>query len=379
MTTSSTATNTNTNAPVRKSESIFQKRIKNFKKIKRAYYSLILIGILYLVSFFAPILINNKALIVHYNGSNYFPALGDLFGGIIPVAYHEASYFGQNEVFGAPRQGEAHYRELKKTFAAENKGNWVLMPLYPYSPVENMLDEIQGQPPTPPDRKNILGTDNRGRDVFSRIAYGFQISISFALLVSFASIAIGVLLGGLLGYYGGTTDIVGLRLIEVFSLIPFMFLVMIIVSFVKPNFFLLASLLIIFGGWIGLTYLVRGEYYREKAKDYVAAANAMGASDMSIMFKHILPNSLTPIITRLPFMLVGNISSLVALDFLGFGLRPPTPSWGELISQGLSEDISYYWLILSPLVMMLFTLNTITFIGEGVRQAFDPRDYTRLQ
>ena len=124
---------------------------------------------------------------------------------------------------------------------------------------------------------------------------------------------------------------------------------------------------------------MRGEYYREKSKDYVAAAHAMGASDASIIFKHILPNSLTPIITQLPFKLVGSITALVGLDFLGFGLRAPTPSWGELISQGLSEDISYYWLILSPLVMMLFTLNTITFIGEGVRQAFDPRDYTRLQ
>ncbi len=365
--------------PKTTSESIFQKRVKNFKKIGRAYYSLIILGILYLLSFFAPLLVNNKALIVSHNGSYYFPALGDLFGGIIPVAYKEASFFGQTEVLGKPRQGDAHYRELKKMFQAEGKGNWVLMPIYPYSPVENLLDEITEQPPTHPDSKNILGTDNRGRDVFARIVYGFQISISFALVVSFFSILLGILLGGTLGFYGGRTDMVGLRLIEVFSQIPFLFLVMIIVSFVKPSFFLLALLLIVFGGWIGLTYLVRGEYYREKAKDYVAAAHAMGASDFSIMFKHVLPNSLTPIITRMPFMMVGNITALVGLDFLGFGLRPPTPSWGELINQGLSEDISYWWLILSPLFMMLFTLNTITFIGEGVRQAFDPRDYTRLQ
>jgi microcin C transport system permease protein len=364
---------------VRKSESVFQKRVKNFKKIKRAYYSLILIGVLYFISFFAPVLVNNKALIVHYNGSNYFPALGDLFGGIIPVSYHESTFFGQSEVFGKPRHGEAHYRELQKTFAAEGKGNWVVMPIYPYSPVENMLDELKTPPPTAPSRDNILGTDNGGRDVFARIVYGFQISISFALIVSLFSIIIGVFFGSILGYYGGKIDLLGLRLIEAFSLIPFLFLIMIIVSFVKPSFFLLALLLIIFGSWIGLTYLVRGEYYREKSKDYVAAAHAMGASDASIIFKHILPNSLTPIITQLPFKLVGSITALVGLDFLGFGLRAPTPSWGELISQGLSEDISYYWLILSPLVMMLFTLNTITFIGEGVRQAFDPRDYTRLQ
>ncbi len=362
-----------------KSESIFQKRVKNFKKIRRAYFSFIVIGVLYLLSFFAPLLVNNKALMVHYNGSNYFPAFGDLLGGIIPVAYKEASFFGQLEVFGEKQQGEPHYRELKKAFAAEGKGNWVLMPIYPYSPVENMLGELEGQPPTHPDSYNILGTDNRGRDVFARIVYGFQISISFALLVSFFSILIGIFIGGTLGYYGGRADMVGLRFIEIFSQIPFLFLVMIIVSFVKPSFLLLAILLIIFGGWIGLTYLVRGEYYREKAKDYVAAAHAMGGSDFSIMFKHILPNSLTPIITRMPFMMVGNITALVVLDFLGFGLRPPTPSWGELINQGLTEDIRYWWLILSPLFMMLFTLNTITFIGEGVRQAFDPRDYTRLQ
>jgi len=187
------------------------------------------------------------------------------------------------------------------------------------------------------------------------------------------------LIGALLGYYGGKIDIIGLRLIEVFSLVPFLFLIMILVSFIKPSFSFLAFMLVIFGGWIGITYYIRAEFFREKAKDYVAAAIAMGASDFKVMFKHILPNALVPIITFAPFAIIGTISSLVGLDFLGFGLRPPTPSWGELISQGISEDISNWWLIVTPLAIMFFTLTTVTFIGEGVRQAFDPRDYAKLQ
>lgn len=363
------------------SESIFQKRIKNFKKLRRGYYSLLILIGLYFLSFFNPILVNNKALAISYEGNMYFPAFGDLFGGILPVEYHEASFFGQEEIFGEKAHGEANYRELKKQYETEGKGNWVMMPFYPYSPVENLLGELgtNVKPPTAPDSKHIFGTDNTGRDVFARLAYGFQISISFALLVTILSYILGILIGALLGYYGGKIDIIGLRLIEVFSLVPFLFLIMILVSFIKPSFSFLAFMLVVFGGWIGITYYIRAEFFREKAKDYVAAAIAMGASDFKVMFKHILPNALVPIITFAPFAIIGNISALVGLDFLGFGLRPPTPSWGELISQGISEDISNWWLIVTPLTIMFFTLTTVTFIGEGVRQAFDPRDYAKLQ
>ncbi|MBK9459506.1 MAG: ABC transporter permease subunit [Sphingobacteriales bacterium] len=364
--------------PDYKSESIFQRRIRNFKKIKRAYYSLLLIVALYIISFFSPLLVNNKALAVHHNGNTYFPAIGDLFGGIIPVQYHEATFFGQTEVFGQPAHGEANYRELKKQFAKEAKGNWVLMPFYTYSPVENLLNEIS-QPPTKPDATHWFGTDNRGRDVFARVVYGFQISITFALLLTFFSYLLGTLVGACLGYFGGKLDIYGMRFIEVFAFIPVLFLIMILSSFLQPSLLKLVFLLTIFGGWIGITYFIRAEYFREKSKDYTAAAVAMGASDASIMFKHILPNALTPIITFAPFNIIGNITALLSLDFLGFGLRPPTPSWGELISQGMGEDISFWWLIVTPLLMMFLTLLTITFIGEGVRQAFDPREYSKLQ
>ncbi|HNL06437.1 MAG TPA: hypothetical protein PKH93_02615, partial [Chitinophagales bacterium] len=179
-----------------KSESIFQRRVRNFKKIKRAYYSLIIIVSLYLLSFLAPLLVNNKALAVHYNGSTYFPAIGDLFWESIPVQYHDASFFGQTA------QGEANYRELKKQYAQENKGNWVVMPFYPYSPNEVLLGEVS-QPPTKPDNKHWFGTDNRGRDVLARVVYGFQISITFALLLTFFSYLLGTIIGACLGYFGG--------------------------------------------------------------------------------------------------------------------------------------------------------------------------------
>ncbi|MCC7429864.1 ABC transporter permease subunit, partial [bacterium] len=269
-------------------------------------------------------------------------------------------------------------RELKKTFEQQNKGNWILMPLYPFSPVENLLSEISGEPPTVPDATHILGTDNRGRDVFARLIYGFQISISFALVVTFFSFLIGIVIGALLGYYGGKVDIYGQRFIEVLSAIPFLFLMMILVSITKPSFLLLVVMLVVLTGWIPETYYLRGEYYREKAKDYVSAAVSMGANDFQVMFKHILPNALTPVIAFAPFAVVGYITVLVSLDFLGFGLAAPTPSWGELIGQG-TQDIRYWWLIVSPLTAIFFTLMTITFVGEGVREAFDPKVYSRLR
>ncbi len=363
-----------------KSESILQKRWRNFKKIKRAYYSLIIIGTLYLVSFFNPILVNNKPLILKHNGSFYFPAFGDLFGGILPVGYYEGSHFGQTKVFGENHYGPPHFRQLKKQFKEEGKGNWMLMPIYPYNPVEDMLSELpEGvSPPTRPDRTHIIGLDNRGRDVFARLVYGFQISLSFALLITFLSYVVGILFGATLGYFGGKVDLYGVRLIEIFSGIPFLFTIMILVSFLNPSFLLLVGLLVLLKGWIGTCYFIRGEFFREKAKEYVAAATAMGQSTPKIMFKHILPNSLVPIITFAPFSIVGSIFSLVSLDYLGFGLRPPTPSWGELISQGMS-DITYWWLIIAAFMAMFLTLMSITFIGEGARQAFDPREHSRLR
>jgi len=344
-----------------KSESILRKRIRKFKSLKRGYYSFLILVSLYLLSFLNPFFINNKALIVKYDGEFFFPTF----------QYHAASVFGQQSY------GEAEYRKLDKQFEREDTENWVLMPFYPYHPNESLLSEIEGEPPHAPSSLHWFGTDNRARDVFARLIYGFNISISFALVVTLFSYLIGITIGAILGFFGGKIDIFGQRFIEIFASIPFLYTMIIISSVMQPSFWLLVGILSCFG-WVGMTYYIRGEFYREKAKDYVSAAISMGSNNKQIMFKHILPNALTPIISFAPFAIVGYISSLVSLDFLGFGLAPPTPSWGEIVSQGIS-DIRYWWLILSPMGATFTTLLLITFIGEAIREAFDPKVYSRLR
>lgn len=343
------------------SVSILRKRWKKFKTIKRGYYSFLIILFAYLLSFALPLLVNRNALIVHYEGENYYPVFN----------------FYPSETFGQDNPGEANYRALNEKFKAEGGDNWVLMPLYPYGPNENLLDEIQGYPPTEPDWTHLAGTDNRGRDVFARLLYGFNISISFAIVVSALSYLIGVLVGAILGYYAGKVDMIGQRAIEIWSTLPFFYLIIIISSIVQPNFMILAVILTLFG-WMSITYYIRGEFYREKSREYVQAAVSMGAKNRVIILKHVLPNSLVPIISFLPFAIVANINSLVALDYLGFGLPPPTPSWGELMNQGLS-DITKWWLLTTPVAALFMTLLAIVFIGEAIREAFDPKVYSRLR
>lgn len=343
------------------SESIFHKRIRKFRGFKRGYYSFIILGSLYLISFLNPLLINNKALVVKYNDEYFFPIM----------KYYSSSTFDQQGY------GEAQYRKLDVQFENDGSKNWVIMPLYPYHPNESLLSEIDSEPPHAPSSQHWLGTDNRARDVFARMVYGFNISISFALIVAIAAYIIGITIGAILGFFGGKVDIFGQRFIEIFASIPFLYMVIIISSVLQPSFWLLVAIMSCFN-WVGMTYYIRGEFYKEKAKDYVSAAISMGANNRRIMFKHILPNALTPIITFAPFALIANISSLVSLDFLGFGLAPPTPSWGEIVSQGIS-DIRYWWLILSPMGASFTTLLLISFIGEGVREAFDPKVHSRLR
>jgi microcin C transport system permease protein len=364
----------------RGSISLFRRRLRKFRSIRRGYYSFLLIVAAYALSFFLPLLINSTAWMVHYQGRTYFPML----------RYYPANTFGQ-ESFGEP-----DYRALKQTFQQQsqapgegaNKGNWVLMPPYPYSATESILD-LPGSPPNPPSWQHIFGTDDRGRDIFARLAYGFNVSLTFSLLVLAIGYAVGIAIGAALGYFGGKLDILGVRAIEIWSSLPFLYVIIIISSIVvpiyipgrnlvlQPSFWLLIIILTAFD-WMSITYYVRGEFYREKAKDYVGAAIAMGASDNAIIFRHILPNSLTSAISFAPFVIVGNIASLVALDFLGFGLPAPTPSWGELIGQGM-ENLTKWWLVVFPLAAMFITLLLIVFIGEAVREAFDPKEYSRLR
>jgi len=413
-----------------KSDSILKKRIRKFKTIKRAYYSLIILIIAYLFSLSANIFINSTALMVKYTnniydiGEEYIDLNNNkqwdegeehidqpqyyypLFKKIFKNSEYEASFFGQNYIQGKKRYGKPHYRLLKKGFQNSKNGDFVIMPLYPYDPYEEVLSELDEEftdinnngfwdegepliddnnngirdeyrPPSTPDSYHIMGTDNQGRDVLSRVIYGFRISITFALIVATFSYIIGIIVGATLGYFGGKLDLYGLRIIEIYASIPFLFTIMILASFIRPSLIILSGFLIIFG-WVGITYYIRGEFYREKSKDYVSAAVAMGQTHWNVMFKHILPNALTPIVTYAPFALMANISALVSLDYLGFGLQPPTPSWGELINQA-AGNLQNWHLVVFPLIFMAVTLFLITMISEGVRAAFDPKVHSRLR
>jgi microcin C transport system permease protein len=352
--------------------SLFRRRLRKFRRLRRGYGSFLLITIAYAVSFLLPLLANNIPLAVRYRGQYFFPL----------VTFHAATEFGQNAF------GEPDYRALKREFAAAGDGNWVLMPPLPYGPNESLLD-LPGTPPHPPSAAHLFGTDDRGRDVLVRLAYGFNVSMTFAILVMIFGYGVGIAVGAALGYFGGRLDIFGQRGIEIWASLPFLYTIIIISSVVvpiylpgrnlllQPSLWLLVVILAAFD-WMGITYYIRGEFYREKAKDYVGAAIATGVSETGIMFRHILPNALTPVVSFAPFTIVANIGSLVALDFLGFGLPAPTPSWGELIGQGM-ENLTKWWLVAYPLGVMFLTLLLVVFIGEAVREAFDPKEYSRLR
>ncbi|MCU0372382.1 MAG: ABC transporter permease subunit [Ignavibacteria bacterium] len=343
-----------------KSISPLGKKWRKFKSIKRGYYSLQVLIFCYLLSFILPLFAGRDALVVKFNGQYYFPVL----------KYYPASEFGMSG------HGEANYRYLKKEFENRNSGDFVLMPAYPYGPLENLLDEVNGVPPTPPSAEHVLGTDDRARDVLSRLLYAFNTSLSFGIFVTLISFLIGTAAGALLGYKGGFFDSFGQRLIEIWSTLPFLFIVIIISSLFQPDFILLSIILTVFG-WMGISYYVRAEVYREKSLEYVMSAYSSGTGISKILFRHIIPNSLTPVLSFAPFAVAANIMSLVSLDFLGFGLPPPEPSWGEMLSQGL-RDMSRWWLVVYPLGVQFLTLLAIVFIGEGIRKAFDPKEYSEI-
>jgi microcin C transport system permease protein len=259
------------------------------------------------------------------------------------------------------------------------------MPPFPYSPREQLLG-LPGAPPHKPFQKGfpILGTDEQGREILSQLLYGFRICFAFALFVAFTGFAVGVLVGGAMGYYGGWFDIFAQRLIEIWSSIPFLFTMIIISSVIGlvsliVKFAILAFMLVGLLGWTGITYTVRGEFYRERSRDYVQAARALGVKDRKIMVRHILPNALVPIVTFLPFAVVGYMSALVSLDFLGYGLPPGTPSWGALLRQGSENIVNYPHLVYIPVLAFAGTLFCVVMVGEAVREAFDPKKYERLR
>ncbi|MFH2129381.1 MAG: ABC transporter permease subunit [bacterium] len=339
------------------------KKIRRFKSIKRGYYSFLLFVFLLVMAAFAELLINNRALVVFDGETLRFP----VYGAIIP-----------GSEFGLGYEYETNYRELQAKYRQMDGNRFVIMPLVPYNAYENDL-QTGVYPPFPPSfaHRHFLGTDEIGRDMVARLVYGFRICIVFSLLLLVINFTIGISLGCLMGYVGGKFDLLFQRVIEIWSSIPFLYVIMIISSIIIPNLIILVLISVIFG-WMGLTWYMRTATYKEKARDYVMAARALGASNGRIIFRHILPNAVSLIVTFVPFSVAGGIGSLTALDFLGFGLPAPTPSWGELLQQG-TNNLQAIWIISSTVVALVFVMVSITFIGEAVREGFDPRMHSTYE
>ena len=327
-----------------------------FKANKRGYISLWLFGILFLLSLFAEVLFNDKPLVVNYQDELFFPFL---------FSYPETTFGGDFET-------EADYSDPYVRGLITAGANWVIDPLIPFSyNTINFRSELPN--PAPPTAGNLLGTDDRGRDVFARLVYGFRLSVLFAFALTAIGVAIGILAGAVQGYFSGRLDLIMQRLIEVWSSMPELYLLIIFASIFQPSIWLLIILLSMFG-WMGLSDYVRAEFLRGRNMDYVRAARAMGQSDVAIMRHHLLPNSMTPVITFLPFRISGSILALTSLDFLGLGVPPTTPSLGELLAQG-KENIEAWWLSLSTFIVLVGTLMLLIFIGEALREAMDTRKH----
>lgn len=343
------------------------KRLRRFREIKRGYYSfLFLVGLLVIVSA-GELLVNNKALIVSYEGELYFPTYS---------AFHPGTDFGLDY------QYETNYRDLKAKFEAEGSDNWVLMPIVPYNPYENNARDgvFKPSPPSLEDR-HFLGTDTTSRDILARLFYGTRIALWFSIAFMLSVYAIGIAIGCAMGYFGGVFDLVFQRFIEIWSNIPFLYMIIIVFSIIPQTFSIpariaiLLTVMVLFS-WTSMTYYMRTETYKEKSRDYTAAARVLGASNTRIIFRHILPNVLSTLVTFMPFTVVSAITAITALDFLGFGLPPPTPSLGELLKQGTATLRTAPWIVTSAFGTLVVLLTVVTFIGEAVRESFDPKKFT---
>ena len=328
------------------------KKWRRFKSNKLAVTSAWLVGIALFFSFTAEFWANNKPLYMKFDGRSYFP---------VTNTYHPSE-------FGEAKSLIMDYRSLDLN---EERGDFVIWPVIKWDPYESNK-EVDVYP-SHPSSKNWMGTDDRGRDILTRLLYGLRYSITFAVCVWLITFLVGTVLGGLMGYFGGRTDFWGQRIVEVLSTVPQFFLLIIIISIFQPTLFLLVILSSLFG-WISISYYVRGEYLKNRKKEFVEAARALGAGHTRIFFKHLLPNSLSPIITFSPFVIAGNITALASLDYLGFGLTPPTPSWGELLNQAQKHFTEGWWLAAYPSLALFLTLTMLSLIGEGVRDAMDPKE-----
>jgi microcin C transport system permease protein len=336
------------------------RKIRRFQSIRRGWWSLVLFALMVVGSLGAELLINDRALVVRYEGRLHFPIYGDPLPGT---------------TFGLDYAYETDYRDLARRLAVRGDGNWVWMPPIPYGPYSTDLRSDAFPPFAPSWReRHLFGTDTVGRDVLARLVYGFRIAIFFSLGLLVINYAIGTSLGCAMGYFGGRFDLFFQRLIEIWSNVPFLYVIIIISSVVVPSFWMLVTIMAIFG-WIGVTWTMRTVTYKERERDYVLAARVLGASDARIILRHILPNTVAVIVTYMPFSVSSGIVALTSLDYLGFGLPPPTPSWGELLAQGWAY-MSAWWIVAAVVGAMVVTLVAVTFIGEAVREALDPKLYT---
>jgi len=329
------------------------RRWRNFCANRRGYWSLWIFLILFVVSLFAEFIANDRPLLIRFDGQFYAP---------IFVSYPETT-------FGGDFPTEAYYRDPFVIEKIEAKG-WMLWPPVRYS-FDTIDRDLPVPAPAPPSRDHWLGTDDQGRDVVARLIYGFRISVLFGLVLTILSSIVGVAAGAVQGYFGGLVDLLFQRFMEIWSGLPTLYLLIILGSVVEPNFWWLLGLMLLFS-WMALVGVVRAEFLRGRNFDYVRAARALGVSNAKIMFKHILPNAMVATLTFMPFILNGSITTLTALDFLGFGLPPGSASLGELLGQG-KANLQAPWLGLTAFWVLAVLLSLLIFIGEGARDAFDPR------
>ncbi|RYF32992.1 MAG: ABC transporter permease [Comamonadaceae bacterium] len=325
-----------------------------FKRNRLGFWSLVLFCTLVVLSLFAEVLSTDKPLVVRYEGHTYFPVLRD---------YSE-------KTFGGDFETPADYLDPFIRDRIKSGGNWAVYAPNPYGP--KTLNYFATSPnPAAPSRENFVGSDDRGRDLLAQLIYGFRISVLFALALTVIGVVLGVVTGAIQGFFGGKTDLAFQRFIEIWGSMPELYLLIIFSAIFAPSVALLLILLSLFG-WMGLSDYVRAEFLRNRQMDYVRAARAMGVGNLQIMWRHILPNSMVPVVTFLPFRMSAAILALTSLDFLGLGVPPGTPSLGELLSQG-KANIDAWWISMSTFAVLVVTLMLLTFMGDALRDALDPR------
>lgn len=336
---------------------VMERRLQQFKRNKRAWYSLWLFGALFALSLMAELVANDKPIVIKTDQGLFFPFISE---------YTEIDFGGD---FDAP----VDYRDPYIADLINDQNGSMVWPMIRFS-YDTINFDLNQPAPSPPTSTNWLGTDDQGRDVAARLIYGFRISILFATVLTLASSVIGVFAGALQGYYGGKIDLFMQRFIEIWSGLPVLFLLIILASLIEPGFWWLLGIMLLFS-WMNLVDVVRAEFLRARNLEYVRAARALGQPNSVIMYRHVLPNAMVATLTFLPFIFNGSLVTLTALDFLGFGLPPGSPSLGELVAQG-KENLHAPWLGITAFLSLSVMLTLLIFIGEGVRDAFDPRKQT---